>query len=47
MTTNDITGDEIKTKANSEEYKEGLERIFGEEEIAEDDLPMLLKEQAS
>lgn len=26
---NDITGDEIKSKSNSEKYREGWDRIFG------------------
>lgn len=29
MSTNDITGDEIKSKVNSKEYEEGYDRIFG------------------
>lgn len=28
VATNNITGDEIKTKANSSAYQEGWERIF-------------------
>ena len=39
-TTNDVTGDKIKTKSNSEKYKDGWDRIFGEkkEEVREDEL---------
>lgn len=29
-TRNAITGDEIKSRGNSQEYKQGLERIFGD-----------------
>ena len=37
---NDITGDEIKSKTNSDRYREGWDRIFGkkqEESVKETD----------
>ena len=32
MSSNDITGDEIKTKASSEAYRSGYDRIFRQRE---------------
>ncbi|MCI4435260.1 MAG: hypothetical protein JHC33_00420 [Ignisphaera sp.] len=36
MSTNDITGDEIKTKPSSGAYGEGWDRIFGEPSLCPD-----------
>lgn len=30
---NDITGDDIKTKGNTDSYREGWDRIFGQKQV--------------
>lgn len=34
-TTNDITGDSIQTKTNTEQYRDGWDRIFGKKKKPE------------
>lgn len=36
---NDITGDSIQTKVNSDAYRDGYERIFGKKQKKEVELP--------
>lgn len=36
-TTNDVTGDRIKSKGNTKEYKDNWDRIFGKKDKDEDD----------
>lgn len=35
VTKNDITGDEIKSRSNSDKYADGWEAIFGTEDMNE------------
>ena len=39
VSKNDITGDSIQTKVNSDAYREGYERIFGNKKKVDVELP--------